>query len=193
MVLNFTASRYILLFLYSEIYIVHIINCEWSGYVNFPLHMFCMRYKSCFSNNWYQSGLHFRICITYFVSFGIRDSDFMMLEDSTINFLHGCWNYYFIKTDIDVMMLFKFDIKYVKLNLMAIASKEFPSINRMFLFNRSNGNQESIKSTWDFVINLFNFWPIENSFRSIEFSFTIDRIGIENWSSHLECLLKFSS
>ena len=160
MVLNFTASRYILLFLYSEIYIVHIINCEWSGYVNFPLHMFCMRYKSCFSNNWYQSGLHFRICITYFVSFGIRDSDFMMLEDSTINFLHGCWNYYFIKTNIDVMMLFKFDIKYVKLNFMAIASKEFPSINRMFLFNRSNRNQESIKSTWDFVINLFNFWPI---------------------------------
>ena len=101
------------------------------------------------------------------MSFGIRDSDFMMLEDSTINFLHGCWNYYFIKTDIDVMMLFKFDIKYVKLNFMAIASKEFPSINRMFLFNQSNGNQESIKSTWDFVINLFNFWPIENSFRLI--------------------------
>ena len=124
-VLNFTASRYTLLFSYSEIYIGHIINCKWSRSINFPLRIFCMRYKPCFSNNWYQSGLHFRICITCFVSFGIRDSNFMMLEDSTINFLHVCWNYYFIKTDIDVMMLFKFDIKYVKLNFKAIASMEF--------------------------------------------------------------------
>ena len=30
-----------------------------------------------------------------------------------------------MKTDIDVMMLFKFDIKYVKLNFKAIASMEF--------------------------------------------------------------------
>ena len=30
MVLNFTATRYTLLFLYSKIYIVHVINCEWS-------------------------------------------------------------------------------------------------------------------------------------------------------------------
>ena len=87
--------------------------------------MFCMTYKPCFSNNWYQSSLQFWICITCFVSFGIKDSNFMMLEDSTINFLHGCWNYYLIKTDIDVMMLFKFDIKYVKLNFKAIASMEF--------------------------------------------------------------------
>ena len=49
----------------------------------------------------------------------------MMLEDSTINFLHGCWNYYLIKNDIDVMMFFKFDIKYVKLNFKAIASMKF--------------------------------------------------------------------
>ena len=33
-----------------------------------------------------------------------------------------------MKTDINVMMLFKFDIKYVKLNFKAIASMEF-SIN----------------------------------------------------------------
>ena len=44
----------------------------------------------CFPNNWYQSGLQFQISITCFVSFGIRDSNFMMLEDSAINFLHGC-------------------------------------------------------------------------------------------------------
>ena len=41
-----------------------------------------------FSNNWYQSGLQFRICITCFVSFGIRDNSFMLLEDYAINFLH---------------------------------------------------------------------------------------------------------
>ena len=50
MVLNFTTSRYALLFLDSEIYIVHVINCKWSRSVNFSLHMFWMRYKSCFSN-----------------------------------------------------------------------------------------------------------------------------------------------
>ena len=49
----------------------------------------------------------------------------MMLEDSTINFLHGYSNYFLIKTDINVMMLFKFDIMYVRLNFKAIASMEF--------------------------------------------------------------------
>ena len=43
-----------------------------------------------FSNNWYQSDLQFQICITCFVIFGIKDSNFIMLEDSTFNFLHGC-------------------------------------------------------------------------------------------------------
>ena len=78
-----------------------------------------------FSNNWYQSGFQFRICKTCFVNFGIRDSNFMLLEDYIFNFLHGCWNYCLMKIDIDVMMLFKFDIKYVKLNFKAIASMEF--------------------------------------------------------------------
>ena len=49
----------------------------------------------------------------------------MVLEDSTFNFLHGCWNYCFIKTDIDVMILFEFDINYVKLKFKAIASTVF--------------------------------------------------------------------
>ena len=49
MVLNFTVPRYALLFLInSEIYIVHVINCEWSRFVSFPLRMFCLRYKLCF-------------------------------------------------------------------------------------------------------------------------------------------------
>ena len=49
----------------------------------------------------------------------------MLLEDYIFNFLQGCWNYRLMKTDIDVMMLFKFEFKYVKLNFMAIASMEF--------------------------------------------------------------------
>ena len=47
-ILNFTAPRYAFLFLNSEIYIVHVINCEWSRSVNFPLRMFCMWYKHVF-------------------------------------------------------------------------------------------------------------------------------------------------
>ena len=50
LVLNFTTPMYTLLFLNFEIYIVHVINWEWSRFVNFPLRMFCMRYKPCFSN-----------------------------------------------------------------------------------------------------------------------------------------------
>ena len=147
------------------------------------------------------------------MSFGIRYSNFMMLKDSTINFLHRCWNYYFIKTDIDVVMLFKFDIKYVKLNFKAIASmefnfdlklnllcsyngslfmknhwkllgensvswvstdQEFPSIDQMFLFDRSNRNRESIESNREFVLKLLKFRLIENSFRSIKQESRID-------------------
>ena len=126
MVLNFTAPRYTILFLYSKIYVVHVINCKWSKSVNFALRMFCMQYKYVFFQQLVSNlGFQFRICITCFVSFGIRDSNFMMLEDSTINFLHVCWNYYFIKTYIGVMMFFKSDVKYVKLNFKAIASIEF--------------------------------------------------------------------
>ena len=64
-------------------------------------------------------------CIACFVSFGIRDYSFMLLEDYAFNFIHGCWNYVLIETDIDVMMLFKFEFKYVKLNFKAIASMKF--------------------------------------------------------------------
>ena len=50
--LNLIAPRYALLYLNSEIYIVHVINCEWSRSINFPLRIFCMRYKTCFSNTY---------------------------------------------------------------------------------------------------------------------------------------------
>ena len=49
----------------------------------------------------------------------------MLLEDYAFNFLHGCWNYVLIKTEISVMMLFKFEFKYVKLMFKAIASMKF--------------------------------------------------------------------
>ena len=68
-------------------------------------------------------------CITCFVSFGIRDNSFMLLEDYAFNFLLGCWNYVLIKTKIDVMMLFNFEFKYVKLILKAIASMELVLIS----------------------------------------------------------------
>ena len=126
-VLKFTTPRHTLLFLYSEIYIVHVINYEWSRSVNFLLRMLCMWYKHVFFQQLVSKrGFQFWICITCFVSFGIRDNSFMMLKDYTyLIFLHGCWNYDLIKTDIDVMMLFKFQFKYVWLNFKAIASMEF--------------------------------------------------------------------
>ena len=122
MVLNFISPRYALLFLNFEIYIVHVINCEWSGSVNFPLHVFCMLYKLYFSNNWFQSGLHFRICITCFVSFGIKDSNFMSFEDYTFKFF--CMFVEIIVWWKLILMLWchlSFDIKYV----MKTASEEF--------------------------------------------------------------------
>ena len=124
--LNFTALRYALLFLNSKIYIVHVINSEWSRSFNFFRYVnFVCDTNMYFSNNWYQNDLQFWNCIACFVSFGIKDSNSMMLEDYVINFMHGYWNYCLIKTDIDVMMLFKFDIKYVKLNFKAIVSMKF--------------------------------------------------------------------
>ena len=72
-------------------------------------------------------------------------------------------------------------------------NREFPSIDRMFLFDRSNKNRELIESTQEFMMNLLKFRLIKNSFRLIEFAFSIDWIGIENRSSHPDCLLKLKS
>ena len=103
--LNFTASRYAFMFLNSKNYIIHVIDCEWSRSIFF---IFSVAYTHI-SIKWYQSGLQFQICITCFVSFGIKDNSFMVLEDKAFNFLHGHWNYCSMKIDINVMM-FKFDI-----------------------------------------------------------------------------------
>ena len=123
--MKFTTPRYTLLFLYSESYTVHVINYDWGRSVNILLHMFCKRYKYVFFHQMVSEQSSILNCITCFVSFGIRDYSFMLLEDYAFNFLHGCWNYVLIETDIDVMMLFKFEFKYVKLNFKAIASMKF--------------------------------------------------------------------
>ena len=136
----------------------------------------------------------------------------MLLEDYTFNFLHGCWNYYLIKTDIDVMMLFKYDIKYVKLNFKAIASMEFSFDIYLCLLCSYNGYL-FMKNRWKLLQNFlrkFKFYEIqsiENCFRliewnndqsiwfdwysiacrSIEFSFSIDQAMMEYESSHTDC------
>ena len=117
-VLKFTTPRYTLLFLYSEIYIVHVINCEWSRSVIFPLRI-CI-----FPSNGIRVVFNFEL-YNMFCKFWIRNYSFMLLEDYAFNFLHGCWNYDLIKTNTGVMMLFKFEFKYVKLIFKAIASMKF--------------------------------------------------------------------
>ena len=116
------------------------------------------------------------------MSFRIRDSNFMMLEDSTVNVLHGCWNYYFIKTDIDVMMLFKFDIKYVRLNFKAIASMEFSFVLKLNLL-----------CSYDDSLFMKNRWKLLSK-NSGKFSFTsfdwsripFDRLNVPFWSIEKE-------
>ena len=127
------------------------------------------------------------------MSFGIKDSNFMLLENSTINFLHGCWSYCFMKIDIDVMMLFRFDIKYVKLNFKAITSTKFNLDLNLFLMWSRN----YVLFKWNVKNGYQKFWKIQFScfstnrefLRSIECSFSIDRTGIENWSSQVDCLI----
>ena len=212
MVLNFTAPRYTLLFLYSEIYIVHVIYYEWSRFVNFPLHMFCMRYKYVFFQQLVSEWSSISNLYNVFCEFWNQDNSFMMLEDYTFNFLHGCWNYFLMKTDIDVMMLFKFDIKYFKLNFKAIASMEFSFDINLYLLCSYDGCL-FMKNCWKLLqknsrkFEFHEFRSIENCFRSIEWnsdqsiwfdwysianrsikcSFSIDRETIEYQLSQANC------
>ena len=116
------------------------------------------------------------------MSFGIRNSNFMMLEVSTLIFLHGCWNYYFIKTDIDVMMLFNFDIKYVKLKFKAIASMVFSFDLKLNLLCSYDGSL-LMKNRWKLFgknSGKFNFTSFDRSRipfdRSIEQESRIDQV-----------------
>ena len=115
----------------------------------------------------------------------------MMLEDSTINFLRGCWNYCLIKTDIDVMMLFKFDIKYVRLNFKTIASIKFSfDLNLIMIWSRNYVLFKwNIKNSYQKNLKKFQFhkfdrsrisfdWYIKCSFRLIEQESRIDQVNL---------------
>ena len=124
----------------------------------------------------------------------------MMLEDSTFNFLHGCWNYCFIKTDIDVMMLFKFDIKCVKLNFKAIASMEFCFDLKLNLLCSYDGSL-FMKNHWKLLdensgkLSFTSFdrlrIPFDRSnvpFRSIEQESRIDRVNPRVYAEFIKIL-----
>ena len=71
------------------------------------------------------------------------------------------------------MMLFKFDIKYVKLNFKAIASMEFSFDINLYLLC-SNDGYLFMKNCWKLIqknsgkIEFHKIRSIENYFRSIE-------------------------
>ena len=128
------------------------------------------------------------------MSFGIKDSNFMTLENYVINFLDGDWNYCLIKTDIDVMMLFKFDVKCVRLNFKAIASVEFSFDLKLYLLCSYDGSL-FMKNCWKllqknsgkFKFHMFRsienyFWSIEWNKNllpnSIDFQFLVDRLNV---------------
>ena len=80
----------------------------------------------CFSNNWYQSGLQSHVCITCWVSLRIKENCFHDFENTTVIFLYILvLKLLSNKTDIDVMILFKFNFNHAILNFKAIASMKF--------------------------------------------------------------------
>ena len=68
--MNFTTPMYAFLFVNSETYIVHVINCEWSRSVNFSLRMFCMRYKHVFFQQYFGHSLGLGIFLSIFRFWG---------------------------------------------------------------------------------------------------------------------------
>ena len=118
------------------------------------------------------------------------------------------------KLDIDVMMLFKFDIKYVKLNFKAIVSMEFNFDIKFYLLCSYDGCL-FMKNRWKMLqknlgkFEFHEFRSIENCFRSIkwnndqsvwfdwysiasrsiECSFSINRAAIEYQLSQADCLV----
>ena len=116
-----------------------------------------MRHKSCFFQQLVSERSSILNLYNMFVSFGINDNSFMMMEDYAISFVHSDWNYCLIKTDTNVMMLFKFDVKYVKLNFKAIASMEF-SFDIKFCLLCSYDGCLFMKNYWKLLQK--KFWKI---------------------------------
>ena len=136
---------------------------------------------------------------------GIKDSNFIILEDSTINFFHGCRNYYLIKTNIDVMILFKFDIKYVKLSFKAIVSMKFSfDLNLILMWSRNyvlfkwnvkKWLPEKFEKTQfhKFDQSRITFDQSNVLFWLVKCSFSINQMAIKNQSSQPETLWWISS
>ena len=104
--------------------------------------MFLYEIQNCFfhmfSQQWYQSGLQSHVCITCWVSFRIKENCFHGFENSVVIFLHSLvLELLSDETDIDVMMLFKFDFNHAVLNFKIIASmKSSFDLNLIFLWSR---------------------------------------------------------
>ena len=96
----------------------------------------------------------------------------------------------FNKTDIDVMMLFKFDFNHAILNFKKIGSKEFSfELNLILIWSRDYVLFKcNVKDNYQKNLKKFSSWGwIECQFPSIDQMFlSIDQIGIKNRSSHLE-------
>ena len=103
------------------------------------------------------------------------------------------------------MMLFKFDIKYVKLNFKAIASMVFNfdlKLNLLCLYDGSlfmktienclvkileNSSSTSFDQSSEAVTNLFDSIDIQLLVDRLNFSFLIDQAAIEYQSSQADC------
>ena len=115
----------------------------------------------------------------------------MVFENSTVIFLHILvLELLFDRTNIDVMMLFKFDFNHAILNFKTIASMKFSfDLNHIMIWSRDyvlfkwnikNSYQKNLKNSVSHVSTNLEFLLIDRMFQSI------DRTGIENRSSHLE-------
>ena len=100
-------------------------------------------FSMCFSNNWYQSSLQSHVCITCWVSFRIKENWFHVFENSAVDFFAFFFFFlvlelWFDKTDIDVMMLFKFDFNHAILNFKTIALMKFSfDLNLILIWSRN--------------------------------------------------------
>jgi len=102
------------------------------------------------------------------VSFRFKENCFHDFENTAVIFLHILvLELFFNKTDIDIMMLFKFDFNHAILNFKTIASMKFSFELNLFL-----------KWSWAFV----SFkWNVKNSYQKkyekIQFT-SFDRLRI---------------
>ena len=121
---------------------LHVISHEWSRSVYTLLRVFVwdtkLYFSICFYNKWYQSGLQSHVCITCWVSFKIKENSFIVFENFVVIFLHSLvLEPLFDKTDIHVMMLFKFDFNHAILSFKTIALIKFSfDLNLILIWSR---------------------------------------------------------